>query len=71
VSESRCGVGAPWCARADEMFDAPGLHVLDVRHDRAGQLVVTVETDEVVTGCRVCGVVAVGHGRRVGVLRAT
>ena len=65
MSESRCGVGAPWCARADEMFNAPGLHVIDVGHDRSGRLVVTVETDELMTGCRVCGVVAVGHGRRV------
>lgn len=65
MSESRCGVGAPWCARADEMFNAPGLHVLDVVHDRQGRLVVSVESDEVLTGCRSCGVVAVGHGRRV------
>jgi len=47
------------------MFDVPGLHVIDVGHDRSGRLVVTVETDELVTGCRSCGVVAVGHGRRV------
>ncbi len=65
VSESRCGVGAPWCARADEMLNVPGLHVLDVAHDDVGRLVVTVESDEVLTGCRSCGVVAVGHGRRV------
>ena len=65
MSNRRCGVGAPWCARADEMFNAPGLHVIDVHHDAGGGLVVTVETDEVVTGCRACGVVAVGHGRRV------
>jgi len=65
VSNRRCGDGAPWCARADEMFNAPGLHVIDVHHDAGGQLVVTVETDEVVTGCRACGVVATGHGRRV------
>ena len=65
MSESRCGVGAPWCARADEMFSAPGLHVLDVDHDAADRLVVTVETDETVAGCRRCGVVAIGHGRRV------
>lgn len=65
MSESRCGDGAPWCARADEMFNAPGLHVLEVAHDGAGRLVVTVETDEVLTGCRSCGVVAIGHGRRV------
>src|SRR5690606_12433200 len=65
VSESRCGDGAPWCARADELFNAPGLHVLEVAHDDGGRLVVTVESDEVLTGCRSCGVVAVGHGRRV------
>jgi len=65
VSNRRCGDGAPWCARADEMFNAPGLHVIDVHHDAGGQLVVTIETDEVVTGCRACGVVATGHGRRV------
>jgi transposase len=47
------------------MFNAPGLHVLDVAHDAGGRLVVTVESDEVLTGCRRCGVVAVGHGRRV------
>jgi transposase len=47
------------------MFDAPGLHVLGVAHDAGGRLVVTVETDEVLTGRRVCGVVALGHGRRV------
>ena len=65
MSESRCGAGAPWCARADEMFNARGLHVLDVGHDAGGRLVVTVETDETLTGCRRCRVVAVGHGRRV------
>ena len=47
------------------MFNAPGLHVIDVGHDAGGWLVVTVETDELATGCRACGVVAVGHGRRV------
>jgi transposase len=47
------------------MFDAPGLHVIEVHHDAAGRLVVTVETDELMTGCRACGVVAIGHGRRV------
>lgn len=59
MSESRCSDGAHWCARADEMFNAPGLHVLEVVHDGRGLLVVTVETDEVVTGCRSWGVVAV------------
>lgn len=65
MSESRCGVGASWCARADDVFNGPGLHVIDVEHEADGRLVVTVETDELVTGCRACGVVATGHGRRV------
>ena len=43
MSESRCGVGAPWCARADEMFNAPGLHVIEAHHDAGGRLVVTVD----------------------------
>ncbi|MCL3862138.1 hypothetical protein [Actinotalea sp. K2] len=47
------------------MFDAPGMHVIDVHHEADGRLVVTVETDELVTGCGACGVVAVGHGHRV------
>lgn len=47
------------------MFNASGMHVLDVTRDDAGQLVVRVETDQALTGCPVCGVVAVGHGRRV------
>ena len=63
MDDDRCAVGVGWCARADAMFGAEGLHVLDVRGDRDG-LVVTVETDPGPVGCRVCGVVAVGHGRR-------
>jgi transposase len=40
------------------------MHVIDVVHD-ADRLVVTVESDQDVGGCPACGVVAVGHGRRV------
>src|SRR3954471_7040235 len=32
------------------------------------QLVLDVETDQTLAGCPACGVVAVGHGRRVHVL---
>ena len=39
------------------------MHVLDVRAGHR-KLVITVETDSDVTGCPVCGVVPVGHGRR-------
>jgi transposase len=45
------------------MFNAAGLHVLDVRHD-GQRLVVSVETDADRTGCTDCGVVATAHGRR-------
>ena len=59
-----CGSGARWCARADAIFDVPGMHVLDVNEDDRGRLVLTVESDQVQTGCPSCGVVAISHGRR-------
>jgi hypothetical protein len=34
-----CGSGVRWCARADAMFDVPGMHVLDVAVDERGRLV--------------------------------
>jgi transposase len=39
------------------------MHVLDVQTGHR-KLMITVETDADQTGCRVCGVVATGHGRR-------
>jgi transposase len=45
------------------MFNADGMHVLDVRRGH-GKLVITVESGADVTGCPGCGVLAVGHGRR-------
>ena len=45
------------------MFNSDGMHVLDVQRGHR-KLVITVETDAEVTGCPVCGVVPVGHGRR-------
>ena len=47
------------------MFNVEGLHVLDVTTRDDGALMLDVETDEVLAGCAGCGVVAVGHGRRV------
>lgn len=44
------------------------MHLLDVRTDDGGVVRVAVETDETVVGCPDCGVLAVGHGRRVQVL---
>jgi transposase len=65
VPHSMCGSGARWCARADVMFDVPGIHVLGVEIDDRQRLVVTVESDQLEAGCPSCGVVAAGHGRRV------
>jgi transposase len=64
VTHSRCGSGARWCARADAIFDVAGMHVLDVGNDADGRLILTVESDQVQTGCPSCGVVAASHGRR-------
>jgi ribosomal protein S27AE len=61
-----CGSAARWCARADAIFDVPGMHVLDVNEDDRGRLVLTVESDQVHTGCPSCGVIAASHGRRLG-----
>ncbi|TCN25342.1 transposase [Kribbella orskensis] len=47
------------------MFGVEGVHVLDATRRDDGTLVLEVETDQVLAGCVSCGVVAVGHGRRV------
>ena len=44
------------------------MHLLDVRSDDDGVLHLDVETDQSLAGCPDCGVVAIGHGRRVQVL---
>jgi transposase len=63
-----CGSGARWCARADAIFDVPGMHVLQVEVDDQERLILTVESDQREAGCPACGVLAVGHGRRVRLL---
>ena len=63
-----CGSVAPWCARADAMFNVPGMHVLDVELDDRGRLMLTVESGQLEAGCPSCGVLAVGHGRRLHVV---
>ena len=65
MNHCTCGSSASWCARADALFNLPDVHVLDVARDARNRLVVTVETDADAGGCPSCGVVAVGHGRRV------
>ncbi len=57
-----------WCPRADELFGVEGVHVLDVTTRDDGTIMLDVESDADLTGCPDCGVVAVGHGRRVQVL---
>jgi predicted deacylase len=59
VDGCTCGPGVRWCARADALFDVPGLHVLDVARDEDGRLVLTVETEQQIAGCPGCG----GSGR--------
>src|SRR3954452_44421 len=60
-----CGSTVPWCARADALFNLPDVHVVNVARDERDRLIVTVETDADVGGCPSCGVVAIGHGRRI------
>jgi transposase len=55
-----CGSGVRWCARADVMFDVPGIHVVEVQIDDEQRLVLTVESDQLEPGCPGCGVLAVG-----------
>ena len=45
-----CGSGARWCARADAIFDVPGMHVLDVEVDDRQRLVLTVESGQLERG---------------------
>jgi transposase len=63
-----CGRGARWCARADAIFDVPGMHVLDVEVGDQQRLVLTIESGQLEAACPRCGVMAVGHGRRVRIL---
>jgi transposase len=63
-----CGSSARWCARADAIFDVPDMHVLDVEIDNQRRLVLTIESGQLEAGCPSCGVLAVGHGRRVRIL---
>ena len=44
------------------------MHVLDVATGKDGSVLLEVESDDVLTGCPDCGVVAIGHGRRVQLL---
>jgi len=56
------------CPTAAVMFGVVGVRVLAAERERGGGLLLTVETDRQVEGCRGCGVLAVSHGRREHVL---
>ena len=59
-----------WCARSDALLDVPDIHVI-TGESTAREQIITVETDQILTGCPICGVVAIGHGRRAGRLHDT
>lgn len=58
-----CALGC-YCDRCDLLVGLDGLHVTAVERDDGGALTVTVESGGEPMGCRTCGVVAHGHGRR-------
>ena len=58
-----CVRGETYCDRCDLLVGLPGLHVIDVVDDGVG-LAVMVESAPAEQGCRACGVIAEGHGRR-------
>src|SRR4029450_8017176 len=65
-----CAEPVGYCARVDTMFNMPGVHVLDATwrdgsSKVAAGLCLTVESHPAETGCPSCGVIAVGHGRRL------
>jgi transposase len=68
VPHFMCGSGIRWCARADAIFDVFNMHVLDVEVDDLQRLVLTVESGHLEAACPGCGVMAIGHGRRVRLL---
>ena len=60
---SCCRVGDAYCDRCDLLALLASMHVIGVKRDEDGGLVVTMESAPEVMGCRACGVVAHAHGR--------
>lgn len=58
-----CRAGGSYCDRCDLLVGLPGLHVIAIERDARDRLVVTVESEPGLMGCRSCGVIAHGHGR--------
>lgn len=65
---SCCALPGGYCGRVDTLFNHDGVHVIDVgwrRRDEIDRLCLTVETHPWPVACPRCGVLAVGHGRRL------
>jgi len=60
---SCCSALGGYCERCDLLVGLDGLRVTGVDREDGDRLVVTVESEPTVMGCRACGVVAHGHGR--------
>ena len=58
-----CRAGGGYCDRCDLLVGLDGLHMIAVERDGSDRLVVTVESEPQVMGCRSCAVIAGGHGR--------
>lgn len=63
-----CRAAGGYCDRCDLLVGLDALHVSGVDRDDGGALTVTVESAPEPMGCRACGVLAHGHGRREVVL---
>jgi transposase len=67
---SCCVEPGGYCARVDTLFNLPNVHVLEVSWRKRSKRVpaglrLLVESAPAETGCPGCGVIAVGHGRRL------
>jgi len=69
VFDSTCLLApvSSYCGRCDEFLGIQGLHPIECVRDHR-RLVITVETASDLEGCRVCGLVAHGHGRQQRIL---
>ncbi|WP_157071364.1 transposase family protein [Curtobacterium ammoniigenes] len=64
VAHRICGRGACYCALADVLLNADGLHLISVAVDSKAGYLLGIETDPGPRGCPGCGVVARLHARR-------
>jgi len=69
VPHSMCGSGCASVCPGRCHLRCLEMHVLDVEIDDQQRLVLTIEAGQTDAACPACGVLAVGHGRRVRVLQ--